>query len=246
MPLQRNERRAGVVVYFMVMSRESRVTCSLCRGSRVVPCPTCHGARRIKEQIPGVSSTAAPSWSPFDEGVRSCPTCGGHGGGPCPRCRGTGYEEELAFLPRPRPLPAPGHYPSAGSINISNMLIGAMLKHALEELPNAAIGVLGGVGNRAFTVYPLANIEHSPTRYAADLVGHYQAYKDMTGNGQILWGVYYTNISSPGYPAPMDIKLATPGYVYCIISLQDLAKPTFRAFRIMEGGKVSEYVIEKS
>lgn len=123
-------------------------------------------------------------------------------------------------------------------------LLEKMIAHALQDDPNEACGALAGKGSTAMRIYPLTNTEHSPYRYMTDPKELYRAIKDAERRQMDIIAFYHSHTHTPAFPSKTDVRLATwPEAYYLIISLQDKATPTVRAFRIRDG-QVREIPLE--
>lgn len=126
-----------------------------------------------------------------------------------------------------------------------------ILKHARENLPEEACGLIAGTkdGNDKSIkkVYYLTNIDHSNEHFSLDPKEQLAAVKDMRANGLKLLGNFHSHPESPSRPSEEDKRLAYDSKVnYLILSLMDLENPVFNAFRIDEEKNVTkeELVIE--
>ena len=126
-----------------------------------------------------------------------------------------------------------------------------ILKHARENLPEEACGLIAGTkdGNDKSIkkVYCLTNIDHSNEHFSLDPKEQLAAVKDMRANGLKLLGNFHSHPESPSRPSEEDKRLAYDSKVnYLILSLMDLENPVFNAFRIDEEKNVTkeELVIE--
>lgn len=112
-----------------------------------------------------------------------------------------------------------------------------MIAHARREAPRECCGLGIGRGERIERVVPVTNIaKHPTTRYEADpreLIVH---FRQMDERGEELVAIYHSHPASPPLPSPTDLSLAYyPESVYLIVSLADAARPTFRAWRLLDG-----------
>lgn len=127
---------------------------------------------------------------------------------------------------------------------LTQALAQEIIAHALQDDPNEACGALAGKGATAMRIYPLTNTEHSPYRYMTDPKELYKALKDAERHQMEIIAFYHSHTHTPAYPSKTDVRLATwPDAYYLIVSLQDKASPTIRAFRIQDG-QVREVPLE--
>ena len=120
-----------------------------------------------------------------------------------------------------------------------------ILKHARENLPEEACGLIAGKkdgNNKSIEkVYCLTNIDHSNEHFSLDPKEQLAAVKDMRANGYQLLGNFHSHPESPSRPSEEDKRLAYDSKVnYLILSLMDLENPVFNAFVIDEEKNVSK------
>ena len=126
-----------------------------------------------------------------------------------------------------------------------------ILKHARENLPEEACGLIAGKkeGKDKFIekVYCLTNIDHSNEHFSLDPKEQLAAVKDMRANGYELLGNFHSHPESPSRPSEEDKRLAYDSKVnYLILSLMEIDNPVLKAFNIDEEKNVTieELVIE--
>jgi proteasome lid subunit RPN8/RPN11 len=118
-------------------------------------------------------------------------------------------------------------------IFISKEILEEMVRHAKEELPFEACGILAGKNGDVSKVYPLKNEEKSETSYFASPREQIKAFKKIREEGLELVGIYHSHPNSLPRPSRRDIELAFyPEAVYFIISLKSLKLPEVRAYKI--------------
>jgi [CysO sulfur-carrier protein]-S-L-cysteine hydrolase len=136
-------------------------------------------------------------------------------------------------------------------LRIPRAIFDELIAHAREEVPNEACGLIGGVDDRARTVYRARNAEASPLRYNLDPKDQFRIMSEIEERGEELAAIYHSHTASPAYPSQTDINLALmerrengevvgleplfPGVVYLIASLAEDEVP-LRGFRIDEDG----------
>jgi len=122
------------------------------------------------------------------------------------------------------------------ALHFTNEQVEEMIRHARREYPNEACGLLAGKDGRVEKVYQMTNAEHSSVTYRLDPEEQYRAFTEIEEEGWELLAIYHSHGHSPAYPSATDLELAFyPDSLYLIISLADRAKPTIRAFHIVEG-----------
>lgn len=112
-----------------------------------------------------------------------------------------------------------------------------MFAQARACSPEECCGLLGGVGNRAETVYPLRNVAARPeAAYEAAPEELFGAQRAMRARGEALVGVYHSHPrSSEPEPSRTDVRLAFyPEAFYLIIGFDAEGRGVLRAFRIRE------------
>jgi proteasome lid subunit RPN8/RPN11 len=112
-----------------------------------------------------------------------------------------------------------------------------MFAHARARAPEECCGLLGGVGNRAASVYPLRNVAPRPeVAYEAAPEELFEAQRRMRARGETLVGVYHSHPrSADPEPSATDVRLAFyPEAVYFIIGFDAAGACVVRAFRISE------------
>ena len=115
-----------------------------------------------------------------------------------------------------------------------------ILKHARENLPEEACGLIAGKkdgNNKSIEkVYCLTNIDHSNEHFSLDPKEQLAAVKDMRANGLVPLGNWHSHPSSPSRPSVEDIRLAFDSKAsYLILSLM-ADYPVLNSFHI-EGGE---------
>jgi [CysO sulfur-carrier protein]-S-L-cysteine hydrolase len=120
-------------------------------------------------------------------------------------------------------------------LRIPRAIFDELIAHAREEVPNEACGLIGGVDDRAQTVYRARNAEASPLRYNLDPQDQFRIMTEMDEKGEELSAIYHSHTASPAYPSQTDINLAAyPDALYLIVSLAEGEKD-LRGYRIVDG-----------
>ena len=129
------------------------------------------------------------------------------------------------------------------ALHLTNEQAEEMIRHARREYPNEACGLLAGKDGRVEEVYQMTNAEHSPVTYRLDPEEQYRTFSEIEEEGWELLAIYHSHSHSPAYPSATDLELGFyPDSLCLIISLADRARPTIRAFRIVEGAIEEESV----
>ena len=118
-----------------------------------------------------------------------------------------------------------------------------ILKHARENLPEEACGLIAGSedenGRLIEKVYYLTNVDHAEDNFTLDPKEQLSAIKDMRANGLKPLGNWHSHPSSPSRPSQEDIKLAFDSNAsYMIISFM-AENPVLNSFHI-ENGQVEK------
>lgn len=127
----------------------------------------------------------------------------------------------------------------------------AMVRHALDGVPNEACGLLAGRDGRVEHFYPIRNEDESPFTYRLDGLEHHRAEKDMELRGWQVVGIFHSHTHTEAYPSETDRRraflpdpengqLVYPEAHYVIVSLADKDGPVTRAFRIIDAATVEE------
>ncbi|MDR0733713.1 MAG: M67 family metallopeptidase [Dysgonamonadaceae bacterium] len=121
-------------------------------------------------------------------------------------------------------------------IYIPQQIIDGIIAQARNELPDEACGLLAGNADRVEKQFPLTNVDHSPEHFSFDPKEQFAALREARKLGMQIVANYHSHPSSPARPSEEDIRLAfDPNIIYLILSLQDAANPSLKAFSIREG-----------
>jgi proteasome lid subunit RPN8/RPN11 len=140
------------------------------------------------------------------------------------------------------------------TLRLSDAMIGQIIGHAYEDLPNECCGIIAGKDGEAAKLFRTRNAEASPYRYNIDPRDLLKLEQEMDTNGWEVLVIYHSHVASEPYPSPTDIRLAQwpgtdppsdlfPGAHYVLVSLKDRKTPAVRSYRIT-GGQVAEEEIE--
>ena len=124
-----------------------------------------------------------------------------------------------------------------------------ILKHARENLPEEACGLIAGKkdgNNKSIEkVYCLTNIDHSNEHFSLDPKEQLKALKDARANGYKIIGNFHSHPESPSRPSEEDKRLAfDPTIEYLILSLMEEGNPVLKAFGIDKEKNVTIHEIE--
>jgi [CysO sulfur-carrier protein]-S-L-cysteine hydrolase len=130
-------------------------------------------------------------------------------------------------------------------MKISRELIGEMVAHAREDLPNECCGMIGGSDGTATSVVRVENAAASPLRYEMDPQGQFDALKAIEDAGEELLGIYHSHTRSAAYPSQTDVNQAAawPEQVYVIVSLENAEEPDVKAY-LLEDLKIADVELD--
>lgn len=112
----------------------------------------------------------------------------------------------------------------------------AVIAHLAAVYPLEGCGLLAGKDGEVTAVYPIANILHSPTAYEMEPLQQIETILQIERNNEDLLAIYHSHPNGPSTPSVTDITAAYyPDSVYLIVSMQNLALPHMRGFRIVDG-----------
>ena len=119
---------------------------------------------------------------------------------------------------------------------VNGVLLDEMLAHVAGLWPEEACGLVGGRDGRAVRLYPVENTRHSPVAFEMDPLQQIKAMLAMEAEGLDLIAIYLSHPDGPARPSATDVANAYyPDAVQLIISLADRARPSVRAFTIIDG-----------
>ena len=124
-----------------------------------------------------------------------------------------------------------------------------MVTHGLAGFPNESCGVLAGKEGRPVKFFPMTNADSSSVTYRFDPEENLRVILEIEDEGWDQLALFHTHTHSDAFPSPTDRKRALfadttqasfPDSYYLIMSLSDREEPVLRAFKIADGGEVSE------
>jgi len=127
--------------------------------------------------------------------------------------------------------------PAAERFRLPRRLALAMLRHALDERPNEACGLLAGSfdpagGATADAYHPARNAEASPYRYLVDGEDLVRLVFGIEDAGRELVGIFHSHTHTPAVPSATDLRSAQyPDAYYLLATLADADAPPERALR---------------
>ncbi len=123
----------------------------------------------------------------------------------------------------------------AKSFTLTNAQMDEMVRHARDAMPHECCGVVGGVGNRASTIYVTRNVAINPaTTYEAAPEDLFAAQRAMRARGEDLIAIYHSHPqAADAVPSGTDIRLAFyPHAVYIIVAVKEDGDECVRGFRL--------------
>ena len=113
-----------------------------------------------------------------------------------------------------------------------------MKSHVISCLPEEACGLLGGVGELVYEVFPVTNELHSPSRFRMDPEEQLAAMMHMEEQGYQMVGIFHSHVHGLLSPSETDLEEATyPEVAYLIWSMigDDWQ---CRAYKLMDEGTI--------
>lgn len=120
-----------------------------------------------------------------------------------------------------------------------------MIAHCRSCLPNEACGIFAGADATVAHIFPMKNIEASPTGYLMDPRELFDAMKSMREVNAEMLAIYHSHPDSPAYPSEKDIHMAHyEDVAYVIVSFAG-NMPVVKGYSISTG-TASEIEIERN
>ncbi|WP_152361369.1 Mov34/MPN/PAD-1 family protein [Microlunatus speluncae] len=134
-------------------------------------------------------------------------------------------------------------------LKISQAYLDEMIKHAREDFPDEACGVIIGPEDTRdlARLVRITNAERSPTYFRFDPDERLQLSNEMFPLDQEVLVVYHSHTSTEAYPSRTDISEAyEPQAHYVIVSLEESGREegpvSVRAYRILDGDVTEEEI----
>lgn len=135
-------------------------------------------------------------------------------------------------------------------LRISQALRDEIVRHAREDHPDEACGVIAGPegSDRPERMIRMTNAERSPTFFQFDSTEQFQVWREMDERGEEPVVIYHSHTATEAYPSRTDIGLAAePNAHYVLISTRETGNDDgpyeFRSYRILDG-EVTEEPVE--
>ena len=129
-------------------------------------------------------------------------------------------------------------------IILPQLLKEQMLEHALSDPDIEVCGLIGGIDNRATTIYPVNNIAEDPAHnFLMDPEPQIAVMKLLREKHESLWGIYHSHPDKRAIPSERDLQLAAyPGVNYFIVSVID-DLPELNAYKY-DGSKFEKLILD--
>jgi proteasome lid subunit RPN8/RPN11 len=114
-------------------------------------------------------------------------------------------------------------------------IVADMIRHAGEQAPVEACGLLVGVGVEVTDSYRLTNVDASSEHFSLDPKEQFAVIKDIRPKGWDVLAVYHSHPETPARMSQEDLRLAlAPEMRYVIVSLAG-EEPQVKCFTVWEG-----------
>jgi len=121
-------------------------------------------------------------------------------------------------------------------VKLPQPFLDELVAHAIEDAPIECCGIIAGKDGSAAKLFRARNAEASPYRYSVDSDDLFRIFRECEANDWSFLAIYHSHTASEAYPSATDVRLAFwPEAHYILISLQNRAEPSVRAFRILDG-----------
>ena len=134
-------------------------------------------------------------------------------------------------------------------LTIRQDLVDAMVRHARQDHPDEACGVIAGpIGSdRPERFIPMVNAARSPTFYEFDSGDLLRLYRDMDDRDEVPVVIYHSHTATQAYPSRTDVSYASePEAHYVLVSTRESGSEEgpyeLRSYRIVEGEVLEEDV----
>ena len=127
-------------------------------------------------------------------------------------------------------------------IILSEDILNNLKQQAEAAAPIEACGYLAGRDSRIEKVYPMTNVDQSPTHFTLDPKEQFAVIKDVRQRDLKLLAVYHSHPTTPARMSLEDKRLAfDPEMTYMIYSLQD---DILKGFVVTEDDEIKEIEME--
>jgi proteasome lid subunit RPN8/RPN11 len=134
-------------------------------------------------------------------------------------------------------------------VGLTRAQLDQIVAHALENPEQESCGILAGRHGRVSEIHRARNVAETPrTRFQMDPHDILSITDEIDAAGLDLLGFYHSHTHTQAYPSPTDVADWPARWypdAYCLIcSLMEEDRPSLRAFKIGEDGKITEESIE--
>lgn len=132
----------------------------------------------------------------------------------------------------------------SGPVRIAGDLHREIIRHAMHEAPNEAVGILArDQAGELVACFQMENVAASPVRYELDPADQWEALEAIAIAGLELGGIYHSHTLSPPVPSHDDVELAGYAVPYLIVGLAE-RRPKVRAWELRPGTTPVELELE--
>lgn len=119
---------------------------------------------------------------------------------------------------------------------LSHEQVRAISRHALDEAPNEACGLIAGTDSRVSRIVPVENVAEQPaTQFEMEPRALARHLPELAGEGLATLGFYHSHPTGDPIPSPSDISQSLwDDTVYLIVGLKR-QKPQLGAWHIRQG-----------
>ena len=134
-------------------------------------------------------------------------------------------------------------------LRISQELVDAIVRHARQDHPDEACGVIAGQSgsDSPQRFIPMLNAARSPNFYEFDSMDLLKLYREMDDRDEEPVVIYHSHTHTEAYPSRTDIAYASePNAHYVLVSTRETGTEDgpfeFRSFTIVDGVVTEEDV----
>lgn len=121
-------------------------------------------------------------------------------------------------------------------LKIPQDILEQMVIQAKAEAPIEACGILAGSDSKVEKLYKMTNTDKSTDHFMMEPSEQFKVVKDIRSADLEMLAIYHSHPESPARPSTEDIRLGlTPDVTHVIVSIQNLAKPEVKGFKIEDG-----------
>ncbi len=128
------------------------------------------------------------------------------------------------------------------TIRIPRDIADRIRAQARREAPAECCGYLGTVDGTVRTIYPMTNVDGSPTHYTLDPQEQFDVVRMARDAGEEITAVYHSHPTSAARMSDEDLRLAYDHTIlYIIYSIPD---NHLRAYRVADHHVAEEWIVE--